>query len=91
MLVTSGAVQVSVRVFRTEVDNIRPHLVQRALVMGACSQGAEGWAEKIFHPRRSCQNTPQLLVHRAQVLQEATGRDNEPKTGRDNELCTFHL
>ena len=78
MLATSGAVQVSVRVFRAEVDNIRPHLVQRALVMGACSQEAEGWAEKIFHPRRSCQHTPQLLVHRALVLgagrQEAEGR-----------------
>ena len=46
--------------------------------MGSCSQEAEGWAEKIFHPRRSCQNTPQLLVYRALVLgagrQEAEGK-----------------
>ena len=78
MLATSGAVQVSVRVFRAEVDNLRPHLVQRALVMGACSQEAEGWAGKIFDLRRSCQHTPPLLVQRALVLgagrQEAEGR-----------------
>ena len=68
MLATSGAVQVSVRVFRAEVDKIRPHLVQRALVMGACSQETEGWAGKIFHPRRSCRHTPNLLVQCALVL-----------------------
>jgi len=39
------------------------HLVQRALVMGACRQEAEGRAGKICHSRRSCQHTPPFLCH----------------------------
>jgi len=51
--------------FAQKLTGYAPHLVQRALVMGACSQEAEGRAGKIFHSRRSCQHTPPLLVQRA--------------------------
>jgi len=64
--------------FAQKLTVYAPHLVQRALVRGACSQEAEGRAGKFSHSRRSCQHTPPLLVQRALVLgacrQEAEGR-----------------
>ena len=79
--------------FAQKLTVYAPHLLQHALVMGACSQEAEGRAGKISHSRRSWQYRPPLLVQRAPVLgacrQEAEGRAGKASSldRRDSVIC----